>query len=95
MDFISVDMFLTFAGCLGIVALITQVVKTLPGLNKLNPAWCALIVSAFVGTVRICIIGDFTATGIVVGILNIIAIYLGAIGGYETSKQVAQAVVKK
>lgn len=94
MDFISVDMFLTFAGCLGIVALITQVIKTLPGLNKINPAWSAFIVSTFVGIIRMCVIGDFTATGIVVGILNIIAIYLGSVGGYETIKQVAQAKIK-
>lgn len=91
MEFITVDMFVSFIGCLGIVALITQVIKTLPGLDKINSAWSALIVSAFVGIVRLLVIGDFSATGITLGILNIFAIYLGSIGGYETVKQITQA----
>lgn len=88
MEFITSDMFLTFAGCIAIVSLITQAIKNLPPLTKINSAWSVLIVSFIVGILRLIFVGDFSANGIVLGILNVFAIYLGAIGGYETVKQI-------
>lgn len=90
MEFITSDMFLTFAGCLAIVALITQVIKSLPPLDKINTLWTTFGVSILVGVIRLFLIGDFTAQGITMGLLNILAIYLGAIGGYETVKQITK-----
>ena len=90
MEFITSDMFLTFAGCLAIVALITQVIKSLPPLDKINTLWTTFGVSILVGVIRLFLIGDFTAQGIIMGVLNILAIYLGAIGGYETVKQITK-----
>ena len=90
MEFITSDMFLTFAGCLVIVALITQVIKSLPPLDKINTLWTTFGVSILVGVIRLFLIGDFTAQGITMGLLNILAIYLGAIGGYETVKQITK-----
>lgn len=90
MEFITSDMFLTFAGCLAIVALVTQVIKSLPPLDKINTLWTTFGVSILVGVVRLFLIADFTATGITMGILNVLAIYLGAIGGYETVKQITK-----
>ena len=90
MEFITSDMFLTFAGCLAIVALVTQVIKSLPPLDKINTLWTTFGVSILVGVVRLFLIGDFTAQGIIMGVLNILAIYLGAIGGYETVKQITK-----
>ena len=90
MEFITSDMFLTFAGCLAIVALVTQVIKSLPPLNKINTLWSTFGVSILVGVIRLFLIGDFTAQGITMGLLNILAIYLGAIGGYETVKQITK-----
>lgn len=90
MEFITSDMFLTFAGCLAIVALVTQVIKSLPPLDKINTLWTTFGVSILVGVIRLFLIGDFTAQGITMGILNILAIYLGAIGGYETVKQITK-----
>ena len=90
MEFITSDMFLTFAGCLAIVALVTQVIKSLPPLNKINTLWTTFGVSILVGVIRLFLIGDFTAQGITMGVLNILAIYLGAIGGYETVKQITK-----
>ena len=90
MEFITSDMFLTFAGCLAIVALVTQVIKSLPPLNKINTLWTTFGVSILVGVIRLFLIGDFTAQGITMGLLNILAIYLGAIGGYETVKQITK-----
>lgn len=90
MEFITSDMFLTFAGCLAIVALVTQVIKSLPPLDKINTLWTTFGVSILVGVIRLFLIGDFTAQGITMGLLNILAIYLGAIGGYETVKQITK-----
>ena len=90
MEFITSDMFLTFAGCLAIVALVTQVIKSLPPLDKINTLWTTFGVSILVGVIRLFLIGDFTAQGITMGVLNILAIYLGAIGGYETDKQITK-----
>ena len=90
MEFITSDMFLTFAGCLAIVALITQVIKSLPPLDKINTLWTTFGVSILVGVIRLFLIGDFTAQGIIMGVLNILAIYLGAIVCYETVKQITK-----
>ncbi len=90
MEFITSDMFLTFAGCLAIVALVTQVIKSLPPLDKINTLWTTFGISILVGVIRLFLIGDFTAQGITMGVLNILAIYLGAIGGYETVKQITK-----
>lgn len=90
LDFITMEMFLSFAGCLAVVAILTQSVKSLPGLNKVNSLWSTFIVAILVGVIRMIFMADFSVQGIVIGILNIFAIYLGAIGGYETIKQIVQ-----
>lgn len=95
MEFITSDMFLSFAGCLAIVAIITQGVKQLPPLNKINTLWSTFIVAIVVGVIRLFILGDFTATGITLGILNVFTIFLGAIGGYETVKQITTFFTEK
>ena len=95
MEFITSEMFLSFAGCLAIVAIITQGVKQLPPFNKINTLWSTFIVASIVGVIRLCILGDFTATGITLGIVNIFTIFLGAIGGYETVKQISTFFTNK
>lgn len=95
MDFITSDMFLSFLGCLTIVAIITQAVKNIPGADKINPLWITLIASILVSFLRVVFIDSYTMQDILLGILNTFAIYLGAIGGYETIKQFAQAVKNK
>ena len=95
MDFITAEMFLSFAGCLAIVALITQGLKQLPPFNKFNTLWTTFVISAIVGVIRLCFIADFTAAGITLGVVNIFAIFLGAIGGYETVKQVTNYFTNK
>lgn len=93
-DFITTDMFLSFLGCLTIVSILTQAIKNIPGCDKINPLWITLCASILVSTVRVLIIGSYTMQDILLGILNTFAIYLGAIGGYETIKQFTQAVKK-
>ena len=94
LDFITTDMFLSFLGCLTIVAIITQAIKNIPGCNKINPLWFTLAASIIVSVLRIVIIGSYTKTDIILGILNTFTIYLGAIGGYETIKQISQKIKK-
>lgn len=95
LNFITTDMFLSFLGCLTIVAIMTQALKNIPTFDKVNPLWFTLITSIIVSILRVIVIGSYTATDIILGILNMFAIYLGAIGGYETLKQITQAFKKE
>lgn len=95
LDFITTDMFVSFLGCLTIVAIVTQAIKNIPGADKMNPLWYTLFTSIIVSAIRVVIIGSYTSTDIILGILNTFTIYLGAIGGYETIKQFAKVVKKK
>lgn len=90
-NFITIDMFLSLAGCITIVSLLVQIFKQY---IKLNPQWLNLIFSTIVCTVRIFIVGDFTALGIILGIFNILPILLGASGGYEVVKAISKTIQK-
>lgn len=92
LDFITTDMFLSFLGCLTIVSIITQAIKSIPSADKINPLWYTLIASILVSVLRVIFIDSYTVQDIILGILNTFAIYLGAIGGYETIKQVSQKI---
>ena len=92
LDFVTSEMFLSFLGCLTVVAIITQAVKNIPGADKINPLWITLVASILVSSLRVVFVGSYTMQDILLGILNTFAIYLGAIGGYETIKQLAQTM---
>ena len=95
LDFITADMFLSFLGCLTIVSIITQAIKSILKADKINPLWYTLIASIVVSILRVVIINSYTPQDIILGILNTFAIYLGAIGGYETIKQLTQNIKKE
>ena len=95
LNFITTDMFLSFLRCLTIVSIITQAIKSIPKADKINPLWYTLIVSVVVSILRVVIINSYTPQDIILGILNTFAIYLGAIGGYETIKQLTQNIKKE
>ena len=86
MDFITMDMFLTLAGCVIIVALIVQALKVY--FTKVNALLLNFIISLLVGVIRIFVVGDFTWQGIILGILNVFVIMLAAGGGYDTVKTI-------
>lgn len=88
LDFITTEMFLSFLGCLTIVSIITEAVKHIPKMDKINPLWITLVSSIFVSILRVVILNSYTLQDILLGILNTFAIYLGAIGGYETVKHI-------
>lgn len=83
MDFITLDMFLSLAGCVAIVSILTQALKKYVDVNPLK---INLVFSLLVGLIRIIIIGDFTLEGIVLGLLNVFVIMLAAGGTYDTAK---------
>ena len=86
MEFITLDMLLSLAGCIAIVAIITQALKTY--FKKLNPLLLNLMCSVIIGIIRIFVINDMSINGIITGILNIFVIMLAAGGGYDTIKSI-------
>lgn len=88
MEFITLDMLLSLAGCVTIVAVITEALKKY--FTKVNALWVNFFVSLIVGAIRIYFVKDYTATGIITGILNIFVIMLAAGGGYDTVKSIVK-----
>ena len=86
MEFITLDMLLSLAGCIAIVAIITQSLKHY--FTKINALCLNLIVSVIIGVIRIFVVKDLSTTGIITGILNIFVIMLAAGGGYDTIKTI-------
>ena len=86
MEFITLDMLLSLAGCVAIVAIVTQALKTY--FKKLNPLLLNLMCSVIIGIIRIFVINDMSINGIITGILNIFVIMLAAGGGYDTIKSI-------
>lgn len=87
MKFIEIDMFLSLAGCVFIVAIMVQALKQF---IKINPHILNIACSTIIGIARIFIVNDLSWMGILTGILNVFVIYLAATGGYETVKQVTK-----
>ena len=86
MEFITLDMLLSLAGCVAIVAIITQALKTY--FKKLNPLLLNLMCSVIIGIIRIFVINDMSINGIITGILNIFVLMLVVGGSYDTVKSI-------
>ncbi len=86
MEFITLDMLLSLAGCVMIVAIVTEALKKY--FANINALWLNFICSLIIGILRIFVVNDFTANGIITGILNIFVIMLAAGGGYDTVKSI-------
>lgn len=86
MDFITLEMLLSLAGCVVVVGLVTEALKLY--FKKINALWLNLVVSLVIGVVRIFVINDLSLAGIVTGVLNIFVIMLAAGGGYDTVKSI-------
>lgn len=86
MEFISLDMLLSLAGCVMIVAIVTEALKKY--FTKINALWLNFTCSLIIGILRVFVVNDFTVNGIITGILNIFVIMLAAGGGYDTVKSI-------
>lgn len=84
MEFISIDVFMSLAGCVLVVALITQALKQC--LKGVDPLILNFAVSVIIGVIRIFVINDYSFEGVVTGALNIFVLMLAAGGGYDTAK---------
>ena len=89
MDFITLDMLLSLAGCVVVVGLVTEALKKY--FTKINALWLNFFVSLIIGVLRIFVVGDLTPAGIITGILNIFVIMLAAGGTYDTAKAVLKS----
>lgn len=83
MDLITLDMFLNLAGCIAIVGILTEACKHIPGAKDVPSLWVNFVISCVVGIIRLCVVGDFTSSGITLGILNIFVILVATSGTYE------------
>lgn len=95
MDLITLDMFLTLAGCIAIVGILTEACKYIPGTKNVPSLWINFIISCVVGIIRLCVVGDFTAQGITLGILNIFVILVATSGTYEVLSRSKNTIVNK
>lgn len=86
MDFITLDMLLSLAGCVVVVGLVTEALKKY--FKNINALWLNFFISLIIGVLRIFVVGDLTIAGIITGILNIFVIMLAAGGGYDTAKAI-------
>lgn len=94
MEFITLDMLLSLAGCVAVVAIVTQALKQY--FKNINPLWLNFFTSITIGVIRMFVVADFSAAGIVTGILNIFVIMLAAGGGYDTVKSIfTKSEIKK
>lgn len=90
--FINTELLLSLAGCVGIVMVITQLVKKY---IKVDPKIIALVSSIVIGVIRVIVKEDYDVSSIIVGLLNIIPILWGATGGYDIMTKQKQNQIKE
>lgn len=86
MEFITLDMLLSLAGCIAIVSIITQALKQY--FTKINALVLNFCISLIIGVIRIFVIKDLSTEGIITGVLNIFVIMLASSGSYDTIKTI-------
>lgn len=99
-SFITLDMFLSFGGCCAMVSGLTQVAKKIATSNeakevKYNAKLWAFLFSAIITAIRIIIIADYSLIGVLVGAMNIVPIFLGSIGVYESLLKPVGTLINK
>ncbi len=83
----------SFGGMTVIVTTITQVIKQY---ININPKWIALIATVILqAMVQIFYYNDFSANGIILGIINIFAVLLGSIGTHQAVIKPAKDMIQK
>ena len=87
--FITEKMFLDLAGC---IIFVTTSVELAKHYIPLNPLLLNLIITGLVTLMRILFLKDFSAKGIMLGLINFIPILLGATGTFEYLKHIATGV---
>lgn len=91
--FVTLDMFLNFAFCVTVVAVLVQLIKT--KLTKVDTWIILLVISTLVMAINFVVKADFTWQGILTAIINIFVVAISASGSYEAVTKVAQAAKSK
>lgn len=83
MDYFTWEYLATYGGMTALVTAVTQLVKRY--LPQVDPKWIALV-AALLGQigVQILYLKDWSVSGIVMALINVVCVLLGSIGAYET-----------
>lgn len=95
MELITIDMFLTLAGCVTVVGLLTEASKHIPLIEKVSPMIVNFVLSVIVGIIRLFVVGDFSGEGILLNVLNIFVILVATSGTYEVAKNSVNGICRK
>ncbi|MDE7425375.1 MAG: hypothetical protein K2N51_17085 [Lachnospiraceae bacterium] len=95
-SFITKDLFKNLAGCIGIVEALTEAFKLLLG-DILHPyiLWIAFACSIYVGLMRFFMEEEQTKEDLMMAILNVVIIFLGAVGTYQVGIKSLEKLILK
>lgn len=91
--FVTLDMFLNFAFCVAVVAVLVQIIKT--KITKIDTWIILLIISTLVMAINFVVKADFTWQGILTAVVNIFVVAISASGSYEAVAKVAKTAKSK
>lgn len=91
--FVTLDMFLNFAFCVAVVAILVQLIKT--KVKKIDTWIILLVVSTLVMAINFVVKADYTWQGVLTAIVNIFVIAISASGSYEAIVKVAKTTKAK
>lgn len=85
-EFIGKESFSSLASCSTIVAIITQVAKSI---TTIEPILLSFIFSVVVSGLKLVLSGDYSKDNIILAIINIFPMMLTASGGYDLVKRIS------
>lgn len=95
-SFITKDVFKNLAGCIAIVEALTESIKILLG-DIMHPyiLWVAFVCSIYVGMMRFFMAEEHSKEALMMAILNVVIIFLGAVGTYQVGiKSIEKMILK-
>lgn len=94
--FITKDVFKNVTGCIALVEALTETIKLLFGdiLNH-HALWIAFIFSIYVGVMRFLIGDDHSKESFIMSMLNVVIIFLGAVGTYQVGIKSIEKFITK
>lgn len=95
--FVTLDMFLNFAFCVSVVAVLVELIKK--KVTKVDTWIILLLTSLCVMAIHFVVKADFTWQGILTSLVNVVVVAISASGSYEGIKtafnKVTEAITKK
>ena len=78
----------TYAGCLAMVLMLTQLTKTIPGVSKIPTQLWSWILAAVILVAAQYFAGTLTAETGVLSLFNAVIVSLAANGGFEAAQRI-------